>query len=1106
MYKNSLRLLLAFVAIGGSTLAQAEDTLLLQQPALSKDHVAFVYADDIWLCERSGGRAWRLTSAPGLDSAPRFSPDGKNLAYSAQYDGNFDVYILPTRGGLARRLTWHPGADTALGWTPDGREVLFRSSRAGGTPVDRLYAVSVEGGEPRGPILPKVYNAAMAPDGQRIAMTAIAEPFRTWKRYRGGRTTPIWIFDQLSRQTTEVPHPRANDTAPCWLGGRLYFLSDRDGLMDIYAYDPKNPGEVQRITEGSDFDISSLSAGPDALIFDRAGAVHIWKPGDSAPTRLRIDVVNDGLGARPRWQNVGNSVHSASISPDGQRVAFECRGEIITLPREEGPSRNLTQSPGAHDRNPTWSPDGRWIAWFSDASGEYELVITDQLGQRRPRSFKLGGKPFYFQLSWAPDSKRLAYSDKQGRLAIIDLSKKGAIREVDSCRASLGVYVPDLSWHPSGRYLAFERRNPITGYDTVAIIDLETGALSPIGRGFACLRAPRFSPDGRLLYLRASTDTGPHRFGLDLSSTAARPHSERLFVAVLDPKDKNPLARASDESRHTDPGLAPWERKKRLVSTPEGEASKASIAGSPVDSSGQKPADTPAPAAAAKPLQVLDLRGIDERILTLPIPAARYGNLAPCSEGLYLHSHDRGALIYFELKNSKHRDISTGIWAFERAADGKHLLIRKGPTTWVITNNLGQNEQRVDPSNEKIFVDPAAEWPQILREAWRIQRDFFYDPAMHGVDWDAMWTRWSQFLPQLRHRNDLNLLLKEMLGELACGHEYVSGGELHSGPPPAAQVGLLGADLRPDDAGGFRILRIFHGQNWNPDARAPLTEPGVDVQVGDRITAVDGREIKTGQNFHELMTGKADRRTLLTIAPRKGEKDSHEVNVLPLSNDWGLRYLDWIERNRKRVEDLSEGKLGYIYLPDTATGGLRSFERDFYAQLDKQGLVIDERYNRGGKVADHIVEVLGRKPDCYWGTREAWIGRTPFAAMLGPKIMVTNEYAGSGGDALPWLFRQHKLGKLVGTRTWGGLVGISGTPQLMDGGSVTSAAFGIMDLDGNWIVENEGVAPDIEVVEDLAALLEDRDPQLERAIREVLAELAANPPKGLPALRSPTPR
>ncbi len=1080
-----------------------DETLLLQMPTVSKEHVAFVYAEDLWIVGRKGGTARRLTSHVGREVGPKFSPDGKWIAFSGEYEGNADVYVISVDGGAPRRLTWHPDGDYVRDWHPDGKRVLFASGRVGGARVRRLFLASLDGGMPEALAIPRAGHATYNASGNRIAYTPWSDAFRSWKRYRGGRVPPVWIYDPATHDVEQVPHGVASDTFPCWVGDDVYFASDRDSgggnlQMNIWRYRPGSKKAPEQITDFTDFGVRNMSAGGGVLAFTVAGAIRLYDPATKSFQRLKIKVQTDGLGRLPRWQSVKGFVRGADLSPSGKRAVFEARGEIITVPREHGPARNLTNSPGSHQRSPAWSPDGKSIAWFSDEGGEYHLVVRDRRGRDEPQRFPLDGAGFYNDARWSPDGKHILYSDKGNRLAYLTLASK-AVTQITVSQGTLGQLRPSGVWSMDSKWIAFEQRNPQTTYDSIALYEVATGMVTKLTDGFSTADSPAFSRDGKHLFFRASVDSGPRRFGLDLSSSAVRRPSGNLYVVVLKKDGKHPLEPRNDEASEEKDS-----EKKNAAGKKRGKKGKAKDENDAETDEKDGEKEPAKPSDPTKPS--IDIEGLSQRILALPVPSGTYFGLECTKSKLLFLSRPQGGaagLKGFDFKNRKATDVVAGASGFIVSANGSSMLVRVG-SRWQLTNESGKGGKTAHIDRVKVRVEPEKEWPQILRECWRIQRDFFYDPQLHGIDWDAMWERWQAFLPHVQHRADLNLVMSEMMGELCCGHQYVRGGD-YAKAGGGINVGLLGADYDVAD-GRYRFARIYKGQNWNPGMRAPLTAPGVGVKTGDYIVSVNGRPLRSSDNVYAAFEGTANQPTELTVSSHADCSKPRSYTVTPLARDGRLRSQAWVEANRKRVDELSGGRLAYVYMPNTAGAGLAAFDRDFYSQLDKQGLVLDERFNGGGKVADHVVHVLSRQVLCYWMNREGWLGRTPFGTLQGPKVMVVNERAGSGGDCMPWMFKKLGLGPLVGTRTWGGLVGISGYPPLLDGGSCTAASFGIMDTDGTWVVENVGVAPDHEVIQWPKDIVAGRDPQLEKAVQLALDLLEKNPPKKRPGYTPPTKR
>jgi tricorn protease len=1071
--------------------AENDPPLLLQSPTLSASHIVFVYAGDLWSVRREGGDAVRLTTGVGLEYGPIFSPDGSQVAFTGQYDGNTDVYVVSAEGGVPRRLTYHPAADTAVGWTPDGRRIVFRSGRNSYAGFNRLFTVSLDGGFPEPLPLPMGEQASYSPEGSRLAYVPYwnragsPTTFIAWKQYRGGRASPIWIARLADSSVEPIPRKDSNDHTPMWVGNRIYFLSDRAGRTSLFAYDTGRKNVTQLIRNpGSD--ILSASAGPGAIVIEQLGSLSLYELESGRLRRLDIRVRGDLPGVRIRYEKVSRNISSAAISPTGQRAVFEARGEILTVPAEKGDIRNLTQTPGAAERDPAWSPDGKWIAYFSDESGEYELHLREQSGLGERRRIALGEPPsFLYSPVWSPDSKKIAYHDKRLNLWYVDL-EKGTPVKVDTDLYDKPFRTLDPAWSPDSRWIVYTRqlRNHLRA---VFVYSLETGRATQLTDGMSDCRFAQFDPSGKYLYFTASTDYGPTIGWLDMSSFN-RPVSRSVYIAVLRKDLPSPLAHQSDEEKVR-------EEKKE-----EPKPSAAEAAAGPKPESQEKPE---AGRAKKEDTKVeIDFAGISQRILALPIPARNYVDLQVAKSGILFLAEappvpgfgaEGFTLHRFDLEKRKLDRFLDAVSAFHVSANGEKLLYAQRQR-WFIAGTAqpprpGEGALNLEPM--EVRVDPRAEWRQMYREVWRIQRDFFYDPNHHGLDLRAAERNYARYLDGVAHRADLTYLFGDMLGEMAVGHMYIAGGDL----PAAPQVrgGLLGADYAIEN-GRYRFVRVYDGENWNPQLRAPLTQPGVNVQAGEYLLAVNGRNLTAADNIYAFFEATADQAVVLRVGPNPDGTGSREVTVVPVASETGLRNLAWIEDNRRKVEQLSNGRLAYVYLPNTAGAGYTNFNRYYFSQTDKQGAVIDERFNGGGTAADYIIDYMRRPLLNYWATREGADFTTPLGSIYGPKAMIINEFAGSGGDAMPWYFRAAGIGPLVGKRTWGGLVGIYDYPPLLDGGFVTSPRVAFWNPNGTWDVENHGVAPDIEVEFDPALWRKGQDPQLERAVQVVLDALRSNPP------------
>jgi tricorn protease len=1047
-------------------LAAADGPYLFQKPALSRTQIVFSFAGDLWTVSRSGGEASRLTFGVGVEADPKFSPDGSRIAFSGEYDGNRDVYVIPASGGVPKRLTYHPAIDLAAGWTPDGKHILFKSLRDHPNGVYRLYEVPVEGGFPIELPLPMAADASFSPDGSAVAYVPLESAFGAWKRYRGGRAMPIWIAKLSDSSIVKLPRTDSNDFNPMWIGNRIYFLSDRNGPVTLFSYDLASK-KVTQLIENHGLDIKSASAGPDAIVYEQFGSLNLFDLKTAKTHKVEIELNGDLPAVRPRLEKVAQSLQSVSISPSGVRAAFEARGEIFTVPAEKGDVRNITRSPGVADRDPSWSPDGKWIAYFSDESGEYELHLRDQSGMGEAKKINLGKPPsFYYSPVWSPDSKKIAYTDKRNNVWYVDLEKQSPVR-IDNGVYLDSHYLLHPQWSPDSLWISYVRQLE-NRMGAVKLYSLETGQATQITDGMSDARQACFDKSGKYLYFAASTDSGPSSFGLNMSSTD-RPVTRSVYVVVLRKDLPSPLAPESDEEK-----IPPAKKEDK----PDNKAD------------------------AVKPATI-DLDNIGQRILPLPMPARNYRVLAPGKEGVLFvfetpslptGGADAASRVLhkFELAKRKAEKFVDGISLFDVSQNGEKILYRQG-TRWAISTTAtapkpGEGTLKVD--NIELFVDPKAEWKQMYKEVWRIERDFFYDPHYHGLDLQASEERYGRFLPNIASRGDLNYLFNEMLGELSVGHMFVRGGDVAQST--TVKGGLLGADYKIEN-GRYRFERVYNGENWNPQTRAPLTQPGVNVAAGEYLLAVDGRDLRASDEIYSFFEGTAGKSVVLKVGPDPGGSGAREVTVVPVETEANLRTLAWMEDNRRKVDQMSGGRLAYIHLPDTAGLGYTYFNRYYFAQLNKQGAVIDERFNHGGQAADYIIDKLRLPLLNYWTSRDSPDDTTP-QALFGPKVMIVNEYAGSGGDALPWYFRRAGIGPLIGKRTWGGLVGIGAYPRLIDGGSVTAPNFAFWNPDGKWDVENHGTDPDIEVEFDPKAWREGRDPQLEKAVQLALAALEKNPP------------
>lgn len=1056
----------------GANGVDINDTRMLGQPAISKDHIAFIYAGDLWVAGIDGKNVKRLTGDEGEQTNPFFSPDGSLIAFTAQYEGNPDVYVVPVAGGVPTRLTWHPGPDIVQGFTPDGSAVLFTSRRAAfNNRYAQLFTVPVKGGIEQPLKLPNAFKASYSPDGSRLAYNPLSEAFTQWKHYRGGLNSTIWLYKFNDNSAEKLPQPegRANDVDPMWIGDNIYFRSDRNGEFNLFAYNLKSKA-IKQLTDHKDFPVTGASSGAGQIIYEQAGYLHIFDPKSSRHTKLTIGVSADLVETRPRFVKGARYIRDASLSPTGARAVFEFRGEIITVPAEKGDSRNLTNTTGAHERSPVWSPDGKSIAYFSDESGEYELHIRSQDGKGDVRKIKLNGAGFYDTPDWSPDSQKVAYSDNSWSLFWIDL-KTGASKKIASeyqygpARAKTITHV----WSPDSKWIAYTLNTK--GYiQAVHAYSIEKEKTFQITDGLSEVSEPVFDESGKYLYFFGSTDAGPSKDWFAMSNADIRV-TQSIYLAVLRNNLPNPLAKESDEEK----GVQKEE----------------------------KPRDAPKP--APEPFSI-DFEGIENRILAIPLPPGNYRELSAGSAGQFYYIEspatdqfapgpERSSLHLYDLNKRKDDVFIPGVRDYVVSADKKKILYT-GNNVWsivAVTPKPQPGQGKINVDEIEVRIDPRAEWTQIFNEAWRINRDYFYATNMHGVDWNAARQKYAQFLPHLATRNDLNLVIQWMCSELAVGHHRVGGGDFLY-QPKNVPGGLLGADYAVEN-GRYRFKKVYGGLNWNPQLRSPLTEPGVNVKAGEYLLAVRGEDLRPPANLYSLFENTSGKIIEITVGPNPDGSGSRTVQVVPIPNEAALRNRDWVEGNLKKVDEATGGRVAYVYVPNTTNLGHTYFKRYFFPQANKEAIIVDERFNGGGQAADYYIDILKRPVASYWAMRYGADLKNPSASIQGPKVMLIDETAGSGGDYLPWMWRKFGMGKLIGKRTWGGLVGILGFPVLMDGGGVTAPNFAIWTPEEGWIVENVGVPPDIEVEQMPADVINGRDPQLEKAIQVVMEELKKNPLK-----------
>ena len=1066
------------LATSGSLGIDTKDTRMLTQPAISTEKIAFIYAEDLWIANSDGSQPRRLTVDEGVESDPGFSPDGKLITFSAQYDGNTDVFVIPVEGGIPSRLTWHPGADLARGFTPDGKKVLFVSQRSvfSGR-YYQLYTIGLNGGYPEKLEIPNAWTASYSEDSKYMAYTPLTPQYMQWKNYRGGTISNIWIYSFTDKSVVKIPQPDGgcNDADPMIISGKVFFISDRNGEFNLFSYDQTSK-EIKQLTSFSDFPILKASAGKGKVAFEQEGYLHIYDLTSNSQKKVAVGIAADLLELRPRFVQGSNYIRWIEISPTGSRVVFDYRGDIITVPAEKGDPRNITLSAGTHEKFPSWSPDGKTIAYFSDVSGEYALHLKSQDGKGDPKIFNLSGTGFYAYLEWSPDSKKISFSDNGRNLYIIDI-ETGLIKKVDTDE----IYAPGAfrksfgDWSSDSKWILYTKVMS-TNFKVVSLYSVDQQKSFPVTDGMSDASDPVFDPNGEYIYFFASTDAGPVVNWFDLSNQDMR-MTNSIYLATLRKDISSPFVKESDEesikAEKTEQEI-PAEKNKK---------------------------DTKVPAAPEKPKNLtIETEGITDRILDLPLKPGNYSDLGIGATGEVFYiirpSVQSGTAVLhkYDLKERKDNEVME-LDNYEISADRKKMFYMKGQVFGITATGKKPEAGKgiINTSSISVKIDPAAEWPAIFNEAWRVNRDYFYDPGMHGADWNAMKIKYSKFLPDLACRSDLNRVIQWMCSELGVGHHRISSpGDKLNSPQPIGG-GLLGADYVISE-NRYRIAKIYGGLNWNPELKSPLTEPGLNIKKGDYIIAVNGKDLTAEKNFFSFFENTSGKIVELTISNNPGYTGSRVVKVVPVGNEYSLRNRDWVEGNLKKVTEATKGQVAYVYVPNTSGAGHEYFKRYFFPQANRKAIIIDERFNGGGSLADYYIDILQRPLQAFWNLRYGMDLKSPSASIQGPKVMIIDETAGSGGDMLPWMFRKFKVGTLVGKRTWGGLVGILGFPEFIDGGSVTAPNLAIWTKDG-FIVENTGVAPDIEVEQWPVDVINGRDPQLEKAIEVALQELERNPPE-----------
>lgn len=1074
MKKLSSFLLLLFIY--GTTNGQISGSLM-QHPDVSATQIVFAYGDDLWIASKSGGNAFRLSSPDGAERYPRFSPDGTQIAYTANYQGNSDVYVIPVNGGIPKRLTYHGMFDRVVGWTPDGLSVLFASTRESGRQrFSQFYTVPVSGGLPSKLPVPYGEFASFSQDGQKIAYTDRSRVNRNWKRYRGGTAPDITIFDLNTFASENITDNISNDELPMWIGDAIYYMSDNgpNKRNNLWKYDISSKLNTQ-LTNFKDYDITFPENSSSDIIFEAGGKLYLYNLSSGNTDEVAIQLISDQKGLITQQKNVASLIQDASISPDGNRIVVQARGELFNLPASEGFVLNISGTSGNAERSPAWSPDGNSIAYWSDANGEYQLTVYDVTGKKQPKTITNFTHGFNYAIYWSPDSKKVAFVDQAMNINWVDIGT-GNVVKADKGKYMFegGLRNFNVSWSPDSKWFAYARGTDNQATSALFLYNTDNGRVSQLTSGYYSDRSPAFSADGKHLFFATDRTFSPVYSNID--NTFIYPNTTTIAVGTLKANTASLLATKNDAAEPD---------KKDEGDTDESSDTKKKKKG---DKAPQEEVEQ----------TIIEIEGFEDRVEMLDIAAGNINRLSAVEDKLlFVRSPNAGSpesvkpsVDYYDIKEREVKTIIDDVSNYRLAANGKKILVRKEQKLAVIDVGADQKIDKTVPTEKMVMeVIPKEEWKQIFMDVWRFERDYFYDPGMHGVDWDLMKSRYGQLVDQANSRNDLNTIIGDMIAELNASHTYTGGGDIARAS--SIDVGYLGADFSIEN-GHYRIKKIIRGAPWDIEIRSPLDKPGVDISEGDYILAVNDVGLTNDMPIHSALQGLANATIQLTVNGSPSFTNARKVVVKTLNSETRLRHLAWIEKNRQRVDKASDGKVGYVYVRSTGVDGQNELVRQFYGQLHKEGLIIDERFNSGGQIPDRFIELLDREPLAFWAVRDGKDWGWPPAGNFGPKVMLINGFSGSGGDAFPDYFKKREIGPLIGTRTWGGLIGITGAPNLIDNGRITMPTFRMYNPDGEWFKEGHGVDPDIEVVEDFQKFANGTDVQLEAGITEVLRLLDNN--------------
>lgn len=1063
---KKILLTLCFLAGLPSLIMAADEARLLRFPATNGNEIVFSYAGDLYKVPATGGEAQRLTSHVGYEMFPRFSPDGKTIAFTGQYDGNTEVYTMPASGGEPLRVTYtatnqrddlgdRMGPNNiVMGWTPDGQQIVYRNRISDGF-AGKLYTVNKDGGLSEVIPLPEGGFCSYSPDGKQLAYNRVMREFRTWKYYKGGMADDIWVYDPQQKTVVNITDNPAQDIFPMWIGDVIFFLSDRDRTMNIFAYNTKTK-KISKVTDFTDYDVKFPSAFGNTIVFENGGYIYKMDADSRRPEKINISLSSDNIYARQSIKNGANFITAASLSPDGERVVVTARGEVFNLPANKGVTKNITRTSGAHDRDAQWSPDGRYIVYISDVTGETELYLQNAEGGD-PVQLTRNNDTYIRSFEWSPDSKKIVYSDRKNRLNLLDVATK----QVETLLQDPMSEIDEYTFSPDNNWLTYTRMAD-NEFDIVYVYDLANKKEYAVTDKWYSSSSPVFSTDGKYLVFASERDFNPTYGSKEWNHVYN--NTEGIYLALLSKDLSSPF----------------MEKDAKVTVNGNNDSSV----------KGDKTGAKKEPASAAVKI---DIEGIGDRIVRIPTDGSYYGNFY--SDGKKVYYYTKGGTKVFDLENQKEEVVADGA-VMSVTPGSKKALLFKNNSLYVtdIPSGKADLSKAVDLSNMKVNVDYPKEWAQIFDEAWRAYRDGFYLANMHGVDWKAIKDKYAVLVPYAKTRLDLNYIIGEMIGELNCGHSYVNPGDTDR--PERVPMGLLGAEVSRDKSGFFRLEKILPGASWSSKLRSPLTEPGIEAKAGEFIVAIDGVPTNTVKDMYSLLIGKANVPTELSLNTKPQLDGARKIVISPLEEEYSLYHYDWVQNNIKKVDQASNGKIGYIYIPDMGPEGLNEFARYFYPQLDKEGLIIDDRANGGGNVSPMILERLSREPYRLTMRRgSTHIGTVPDAVQVGPKVCLINKYSASDGDLFPWGFRALGLGKLIGTRTWGGIVGISRSLPYMDGTDIRVPFFTSYDpKTGQWIIENHGVDPDILIDNDPVKEWNGEDQQLDRAIEEIMLQLQNRKP------------